>query len=68
MAAPTYEPVAAVPELTPAEEKKARQEALLAQVIAQPAEGELTADIKERPDLDNLEDEQYYPEPQEEII
>jgi hypothetical protein len=67
VSAPTYEPVAA-PEPTPAEARQARQEALLAQVIDSPEPPEFSGELKDMPGLDSLEDEQYYPEPQEEIL
>jgi|GEM_PF-6927717 len=68
MSAPTYEPVVEPFEPTPAEAKKARQEELLAQVIDRSQSESTTQSVKERSDLDILEDEQYYPEPQEESI
>ncbi len=68
MAAPTYEPVIPAPELSVADERLARQEALLAQVIDRPEAPAFSGELKDLAGLDTLEDEQYYPEPQEEII
>lgn len=68
MAAPIYEPVISTPQPTEAEQKQARQEALLAQVVDHSDASAFSGQLKDLPGLDTLEDEQYYPEPQEEII